>query len=80
MLDSDSQNAVQGKSCIWLCPRSECEALILAQACRIQLKGSGSYVLGTVKCRSSNPNGAFDYKSRMLTKFEQARCGPAGGR
>lgn len=46
----------------------------------MQLKGSGSYVFGTVKCRSSNPSGANNYKSRMLTKFEQARCGPAGRR
>jgi hypothetical protein len=39
---------------IWLCPRPiECEALIQAER-RMQLKGSGSYVFGTVKCRSSN--------------------------
>ena len=47
MLDSDSKNASQG----------ECEVLV-----QNAIEGSGSYVLGTGKCRSSNISGANDYK------------------
>ena len=61
MLDSDSKNASQG----------ECEALT-----QNAIEGSGSYVLGTRKCRSSYMSGANDY--RRCTQ-SLARCGPAGG-